>query len=357
MKILHTADIHIQQVGDARWQALQSILQLARKNRVDVVVISGDLFDAAYHADQVRGEIRAVFQQFNGTILLIPGNHDFSAFQDGYFWGDNVHVFLNAEEPVILHETYFWGIPYMETTEEALVKLLTKLNAIAHQQAPQATHILLFHGELLDISGNPGSYGEDLEHAYMPVQLATFRGKIWQYILAGHFHTTFHALQFERNKYFVYPGSPISITKREINPRRVNLFRVQRHPREYVLDTPYYHPLHIALTPEDTWQTVAQRVADRLDGLPPYAMPLLTITGTFDSANLQRNESELVDALAETFPRCHIQEFRARDIHRLVSDEVFQMLKQKIDRRTSLTPEQRREVMDFLMQVMTEQTR
>jgi len=71
MKILlHTADIHIQQVGDARWQALQSILQLARKNRVDVVVISGDLFDAAYHADQVRGEIRAVFQQFNGTIRI-----------------------------------------------------------------------------------------------------------------------------------------------------------------------------------------------------------------------------------------------------------------------------------------------
>ena len=357
MKILHTADIHIQQVGDARWQALQSILQLARKNRVDVVVISGDLFDAAYHAEQVRGEIRSVFQAFDGTILLLPGNHDYSAFQDGYFWGSNVHVFLNAEEPLVMNDIYFWGVPFLQVTEEALVTLITKLNAIAQHQAPRATHVLLFHGELLDISGNPASYGDDLEHYYMPVQLATFRGKIWQYILAGHFHTTFHALQFEKNKYFVYPGSPISITRREINPRRVNLFRVQSHPREHLLETAYYHPLHMALTPEDTWQTVVQRLEERINSLSPYAIPLLTLTGTFDSANLQRSESELVNALAEKFPRCHIQEFRARDIHHLVSDEVFQMLKQKIDRRTSLTPEQRREVIDFLMQVMTEQTR
>ncbi len=355
MKILHTADIHIQRVGDDRWQTLALILQTARRQHVDVVVISGDLFDAVYQAEQVRGEMRGLLQQFPGKVLIIPGNHDYPAFQDGYFWGENTHVFLDPHEPLEIDGAYFWGIPFFEGNEDAVATLITQLDASARQLAPRATHLLLFHGELLDLSGPGDQYGEQPDHLYLPAQLAFFKGKIWHHILAGHFHATFHALQFEPQKYFVYPGSPISITKKEIHPRRVNLFRVSGAPGEFLLETPYYHPLTITLTPEDTWEAVVGRIQERLATLPDHARPLLQITGAFDSERLQRNESALRSELQAAFPSVEIDTYQAIDLHRLLADELFQLLHQKIEQRTRLTPEQRRQLQQFLIQVMMDE--
>ncbi|MCB0298229.1 MAG: metallophosphoesterase, partial [Calditrichaeota bacterium] len=41
MKILHTADLHIREYNDARWQALQELIQLGQAREIDVLVISG----------------------------------------------------------------------------------------------------------------------------------------------------------------------------------------------------------------------------------------------------------------------------------------------------------------------------
>ncbi len=354
MKILHTADIHIQQVGDDRWRALETILTVARQRKVQTVVISGDLFDASYHADQVRGEIRRVFQQFNGRILIIPGNHDYAAFADGYFWGNNTHVFMDASHPLEIDGVYFWGIPYFEANEAAVADLVTRLDEQARAQNDHAPHVLLFHGELLDISGHFDSYGETLTHYYMPVQLTLFKGKVWQYILAGHFHTNYHALQFEKDKFFVYPGSPISITRKETQPRRVNLFKLGDAPGEVVLETPYYHPIHIALSPQDSWSDVVTLLQDRLHELPPYSRPLLRISGTFDSHQVGKTETDLLAAIQNVFPQIEIDAYTAIDIHRLLGDELYSVLQQKIDRQSHLTPEQRRELQHYLIQLMME---
>lgn len=357
MKILHTADIHIQQAGDDRWQALETILHLARRQGVAVVVISGDLFDAAYQAEQVRGEMRNLLQQFPGKVLIIPGNHDYGAFQDGFFWGKNTHVFLNPTDPLKINDVYFWGIPFFEGNEDAVATLISRLDHQAKTLAPEAIHLLLFHGELLDISGPSAFYGEQPGRLYLPAQLAFFKGKIWQYILAGHFHSNFHALQFEGQKFFVYPGSPISITRKETQRRRVNIFQPGEAPGEHVLETPYYHPLSLTLTPQDTWESVITFVQERLEPLPSYARPLLRISGMFDSFLLKRNEQQLFTDLQAAFPQVEIDDYQATDLHHLLSDDLFQTLKQKIDQRTQLTPEQRRLLHQFLIQVMMEESR
>ncbi|MCB0277342.1 MAG: metallophosphoesterase, partial [Calditrichaeota bacterium] len=46
MKILHTADVHIREKDDERWQALAHLLELGKAHQINVLVIAGDLFDS-----------------------------------------------------------------------------------------------------------------------------------------------------------------------------------------------------------------------------------------------------------------------------------------------------------------------
>jgi len=54
MKILHTADIHLKEYNDERWEALQELINIGRKEKIDVLVISGDLFDRNTNAESLR---------------------------------------------------------------------------------------------------------------------------------------------------------------------------------------------------------------------------------------------------------------------------------------------------------------
>ena len=354
MKILHTADLHIQRVGDIRWQALQTVLQLANQHHVEVVIISGDLFDAAYQAEQIRGEIRSLLEGFSGKVILLPGNHDSAAFQDGYFWGNNVQVILDAFHPVQVKDALFWGIPFQKIHEEQIASLLLQMDRQARENHPDARHLLLFHGGLLDLSGNRGGYGEEGDSRYMPVQLAYFHNRIWQYVLAGHFHSSFHALPIDEGKYFVYPGSPVSITRKEIHQRRVNIFRLGSPPLAMKVNTPYFHPVEITLSIEDDWSLLFKRIQEYLQGLPSNAMPLLRLVGVFDGQRFNMNEQALINTIKKEFAAVEVQEFTAIDLHQLVNDDLFLTIQNKIRQRSQLTPEQREDLIHFLIQVMTE---
>ena len=45
MKVLHTADVHLKEVEDERWNALIHLVDISKKEDVDYFIISGDLFD------------------------------------------------------------------------------------------------------------------------------------------------------------------------------------------------------------------------------------------------------------------------------------------------------------------------
>jgi DNA repair exonuclease SbcCD nuclease subunit len=85
---LHAADLHlglritrfdprsVQRIREARFQALDNLLQAARANAVDFLLIAGDLFDD--HA--VDGEVaRRAFLMLDAApapVYVLPGNHD-----------------------------------------------------------------------------------------------------------------------------------------------------------------------------------------------------------------------------------------------------------------------------------------
>jgi exonuclease SbcD len=88
MKILHTADWHlgdrlgrIDRTDDLR-RAVERVADYCTRNRVDVLLVAGDLFSELARPDGLRDAIRHVQETFDGflrgggTILTLTGNHD-----------------------------------------------------------------------------------------------------------------------------------------------------------------------------------------------------------------------------------------------------------------------------------------
>lgn len=88
MRILHTADWHladrlgrIDRTGDLR-KAVERIADYCRSEKVDVLLVAGDLFSELAPADALRESIKHLKETFGpflrdgGTILTLTGNHD-----------------------------------------------------------------------------------------------------------------------------------------------------------------------------------------------------------------------------------------------------------------------------------------
>src|SRR4029450_10884213 len=92
MKILHTADRHlgdrlgrIDRTADLR-VAVERVADYCKIERVDVLLVAGDLFSELARPDALRETTRhwqEVFHEFletGGTILTLTGNHDNESF-------------------------------------------------------------------------------------------------------------------------------------------------------------------------------------------------------------------------------------------------------------------------------------
>src|SRR5262245_30488370 len=92
MRILHTADWHlgdrlgrIDRTDDLR-RAVERVARYCLNERVDVLLIAGDLFSELSRADNLRASIEHLQQTFRpfllggGTILAVTGNHDHEGF-------------------------------------------------------------------------------------------------------------------------------------------------------------------------------------------------------------------------------------------------------------------------------------
>ena len=105
MKFIHIADVHLgakpdrdKPWGEEReshsWQAFTDVINRARDEQVQLLLIAGDLF----HRQPLMGELKEVNYQFlripQIQVVLIAGNRDFIGMHSCYnafTWAENVH--------------------------------------------------------------------------------------------------------------------------------------------------------------------------------------------------------------------------------------------------------------------------
>ncbi len=330
MKILHTADIHLKAVDDERWKALVGLIEMAKKEHVDVFAVSGDLFNSGADAERIRAEMRELFENNPYKILLLPGNHDQDVYESGKYFGDDAVVLNNPGTPFSLQDVCFWGLPYTSAGTEEILRTIHSFKKLLDTGK---THILLYHGELLDSFFSRIDFGEEGAQRYMPVRLSYFDGLDFTYVLAGHFHTRFDIRVLPNGGYFVYPGSPISISSKETGRRKVNIFEVGKPPGGREVDTPYYEEALIRLSPFDA-QRPLERIEGVLDAMGPGQNVLLTVGGYFNGEKDDVNETQLTEEIRRlirgkpvTFTPLYM------DIRSVLEDDLFSMFLEKLEGR------------------------
>jgi DNA repair exonuclease SbcCD nuclease subunit len=326
MKILHTADIHLREYGDERWEALQKLVDIGKKEKIGIFVISGDLFDKDIDAENLRPKIREIFSKSGFKVILVPGNHDKDSYKSGMYFGEDTIIL--TESPFEYENIRIVGMPYEDVEKEDVLNRLRSLKCLL---TSDKKNILVFHGELLDAFFSRKDFGEEGEGRYMPVKLSYFKDLNIDYVLAGHFHSSFDVRLLENGGYFIYPGSPVSITKKETGRRKVNIFEIGEPPKEYPLDTYHFEEVVVKLDPFKNEQPL-EIIEKCMKELHPKAKAILIVKGFINGKQILLNETELVSQIKEvTKDKCLEARYEFKDIQIILEDDIFKRFTKKLE--------------------------
>ncbi len=102
-RILHTSDLHLKSLGDRACHALEALVNLAVKTKVDLVIIAGDLFDHNRVDDNLVSFVVEQLRRLPVYVAILAGNHDCltpdSVFERVDLWRSctNVRVFRSPQ--------------------------------------------------------------------------------------------------------------------------------------------------------------------------------------------------------------------------------------------------------------------
>ncbi|MDH3217341.1 MAG: hypothetical protein OEN01_13825, partial [Candidatus Krumholzibacteria bacterium] len=172
------------------------------------------------------------------------------------------------------------------------------------------------------------------------------------YVLAGHFHRNFEVRRYA-NGYFVYPGSPVSVTKKENGVRRANLFEVGKQPMPIELGTSHFEEVLVRLDPTSQEDPIAT-IAKRLDSYDDNARVLLTVSGFVDLRSMGKGEAEFAKEIGALMtPQVEKIDQHWNDVSAVVQSDLFERCMDKLAGE-DMPQEQRSRVRELVMTSMME---
>ena len=329
MRILHTSDLHLRVDRKETVDALKSILEAGASNRIDLLTIGGDIFHSERDADALRPEIRGLFGNHSFDIIAIPGNHDGTIFTKGFDFGLKV----NTDFPCMVH--HFNGecvvaLPYMDTPSPEILRDL-KNAGTEHE-----IRILLLHCTL-DSGSGLDEYGEEGGLRYFPITREMLSELQYDYVLAGHFHSRCEIRKLTSGGLFVYPGSPISHSTKELGPRYAVLVDTEKKKVTRVcLPTFYFDKLELTVVPGSESKAITQ-LTDWYQKKEADNCELnVAVKGI-----IRTDENKFRKSLEKAAPRADL-DYLCRDVRAVLSHPLYRRFKKKLkknvdaQRRTSV---------------------
>lgn len=240
MRFLHTADWHIGKklqgydlIEDQKY-VLAQILEIAKEEKVDAIVIAGDLYDRSVPAVDAIEVFNELMVQWNlhekFPIFAISGNHDSNIrLSAGTPWFSHSNYFLQtrfegAFQPIEFGNSQLFLLPYFEpiaarvyfeddtikTIQQAIEKVVERMK---EQFDPNKKHILISHFCVM------GSTKSDSETKIEVGGLDAVPGELlepFDYVGLGHLHNK-SALHQQNAR---YSGSPLKFSLSEINQQK-----------------------------------------------------------------------------------------------------------------------------------------
>ncbi len=205
VKVFHMADVHLDspfsvsspsESEQRRIQlrgAFSSAVFFAKCEKIDIFLISGDLFDARF---VTKDTVECVMRDFASVpsckFFISPGNHDpyneISVYKN-YTFPENVHVFSGSKECVKLTElgVCVYGIGF--TSREYISSPVAGYGKLDREMI----NILVCHGD----TASGSKYG--------PVTQNDIASSGFDYVALGHIHQKTELLK-AGDTYYAYPG-------------------------------------------------------------------------------------------------------------------------------------------------------
>lgn len=324
VRILHTADVHLDPDAPERRDALEAVLEVADAEDVDLVTLGGDTFESDRAAERLRPDLRELFRDRDYDVLAIPGNHDPEAFEGNVAFGD---AFVPAtEEPFgeyAIGDTRVTTLPY---TPRATDELMVGLQGREPHEGPE---VLVLHCSLeAPMAGTTGE-GEDVR--YFPVTANELDELGFEYYLAGHYHDR-QRRPLSNGGTFVYPGTPASTTRAETGPRACVLVDTGAdRPVEFrELETFHHDELELRVTPGREEQVLAT-IEDQVDTWRGRTVEARIAVDGFT----ERDEAAFAADLEAASEGVEVTN-RTRAVERILRHRLFERFKERLAAREGL---------------------
>lgn len=207
------------QLRECTFTALDNIVRACLGNRVDFLVLAGDIYDLADRSLRAQLRLRRAMERLARAqipVFIAHGNHDHCEGQRAKLdWPENVHVFAPGEvewRPVLrrgveIARVYGISYPRREVTENYA--------ALFRRDPGVPFAVAVLHCNV----------GGGTEHAnYAPCTLEDLARAGFDYWALGHVHR--RAVLRERGPCVVYPGVSQGRHPREAGPNGCYLVRV-----------------------------------------------------------------------------------------------------------------------------------
>lgn len=217
VKFIHTADLHLDtpfkglsnwnsdlasKLKDATFKSFRKIIDLCIKEKVDFLVISGDIFDSENKSLAAQLKFVSELKRLSDNDIptyFICGNHDpLSSWLDTLQLPENVFRF---DSSIVENYTYkkdnisiadIYGISYQNKVVKKNLALKYKLSS-----KPSPISIAILHGTV----GVAGTHEN-----YAPFKVGDVANKNYDYWALGHIHK--RQIIHESDPTIVYPGNP-----------------------------------------------------------------------------------------------------------------------------------------------------
>ena len=213
LRLLHTADVHLGSdgYGDAEQQAahreryrraFQRVIDRALTDRVDLLLIAGDLFDHNRVSDETVAFARAELDRLRQPVVILPGNHDALSTNAIYDRHDitggasHVHVIRGRDGQAIdipELDVLVWGRAMEEHTPA-----FRPLDHIPGRDRRRWC-LALAHGFFYETGQRP--------ERSSPIFADEIRDTGWDYVALGHQHVQTNVSQGAVAAY--YSGAPV----------------------------------------------------------------------------------------------------------------------------------------------------
>lgn len=238
-KFLHAADLHLdspfrgltrvppavrERLKESTFASFRQLLLLARREKVDFVVLSGDLYDAADRSLRAQLRMQRMLTELADEgiqTFIVHGNHDpLDGWKAKLDWPSRVHIFESGDpEPMPAYRrdgqlaAYVYGVSFPRAS-------VTDNLAARYRVRPGAPfHLAVLHA---NVDGNAN------HDNYAPCKLSDLAAAGFDYWALGHIHDRRVLHEYP---HVVYPGNIQGRSVRETGPKGAYLVGVSETGR------------------------------------------------------------------------------------------------------------------------------